>query len=376
MGSHFLRQRVYAQQAARIIPLDRESDTGGRTSNNGGATWCVLLVIKTGSYGCAGFLAAVGAVLVLVAGCAHHFPLPQERQQWAYRIDAPIESAAMRWAPVFIVYGHGRHYNRIGRPTIRVTETGRELAFVDPDHPSIYFMQRTFATAKSTYTNEIYRVHFPKVPYNLVPFNLTAGKNVGILVVVTLDRQKQPVLITTAGTCGCYKAFVPTRYLPANALPEDWIGQRQNVYGEDLPRMLSLDGYDQPRLVIHLRPKVHRIMELELLEETQLASERFRPVSMQSYPMDLLNRLPVENGVRSFYHQKGVLKGHVKGSIKPLESLFLSLISLDFFVGMDKAYTDTALTQNPFYTSLKPWRRSDSDMWEFARFLRYWGWDL
>jgi len=29
-----------------------------------------------------------------------------------------------------------------------------------------------------------------------------------------------------------------------------------------------------------------------------------------------------------------------------------------------------------FYTSLKPWRRHDSDMWPFADFLRYWGWHL
>jgi hypothetical protein len=313
---------------------------------------------------------------VLLAGCAHHYPLPREDQQWAYRVDAPVESGALSWAPVFIVYGHARQYNRIGRPTIRVTDEGRERVSIDPEHPSIYVMQRTFATTRATYTNEIYRVHFPKVPYSLAPFNLTAGKNVGVLVVVTLDRQKQPVLITTVGTCGCYKAFVPTRYLSAEALPQDWTGQRQEVYGENLPRMLSLDGYRQPRLVVHLRPQVHRIMDLEVLDDAQLSSQRFRSVSMQSYPMELLDRLPVEGGVRSFYYQKGVLKGHVKGSMKPLETLLMSLISLDWFVGMDKAYADTAQTGNPFYTSLKPWRRTDSNMWDFARFLSYWGWRL
>jgi hypothetical protein len=71
-----------------------------------------------------------------------------------------------------------------------------------------------------------------------------------------------------------------------------------------------------------------------------------------------------------------VLKGHVKGAVKPFESLFMSLISLDFFVGMDKTYADPAQTGNPFYTSLKPWRRTDSNMWDFARFLSYWGWNL
>jgi hypothetical protein len=331
---------------------------------------------KRTNQGQASIWAVVGAVLALVGGCAHHYPLPQETQQWAYRVDTSFESGGMRWAPVFIVYGHARVYNRIGRPTIRITDDDHEFVSIDTDHPSIYSMQRSFTTTKATYTNEIYRVHFPQVPYSLIPFNLTAGKNVGVLVVVTLDEQERPVLVTSVGTCGCYKAFVPTQYLPAVALPRDWTGRRQNVYGEDLPRMLSLEGYNQPRFVVHLRPQVHRVMNLEVLEDAQLSSKRFQPVSMQRYPMDQLNRIPVDGDVKSFYYQEGVLKGHVKGSIKPLESLLMSLISLDFFVGMDKAYADPAKTENPFYTSLKPWRRADSNMWDFAQFLSYWGWDL
>ena len=33
-------------------------------------------------------------------------------------------------------------------------------------------------------------------------------------------------------------------------------------------------------------------------------------------------------------------------------------------------------TKNPFYTSLKPWNREASDMWDFATFLKFWGWRL
>ncbi len=323
-----------------------------------------------------GIWAAAAAVLVLLTGCAHHYALPQEDRQWAYRVDARTDAEALRWAPVFIVYGHAWEYNRIGRPTIRITDNDREDVSVDPDHPAIYYMQRTFTTSRAAYTNDIFRIHFPEVPYNFSPFNLTAGKNVGVLVIVTLDHQHRPVLVTTVGTCGCYKAFVPTQYLPADALPLDWAGQRQDVYGEDLPRMLNMEGYSDPRFVIHLRPQVHRVMNLEVLDDAQLSSQRFRSVPMQSYPMNQLNRLPVDGGFRSFYYQDGVLKGHVKGSIKPFESLFMSLISLDFYIGMDKAYADPEQTGNPFYTSLKPWRRTDSNMWYFARFLGYWGWRL
>jgi hypothetical protein len=33
-------------------------------------------------------------------------------------------------------------------------------------------------------------------------------------------------------------------------------------------------------------------------------------------------------------------------------------------------------TSNPFYTSLKPWNRKASDMWNFTEFLEFWGWRL
>ena len=33
-------------------------------------------------------------------------------------------------------------------------------------------------------------------------------------------------------------------------------------------------------------------------------------------------------------------------------------------------------TKNHLYTSLKPWNRNESDMWNFARFLEFWGWRL
>jgi hypothetical protein len=92
--------------------------------------------------------------------------------------------------------------------------------------------------------------------------------------------------------------------------------------------------------------------------------------------LDKCSRWYVFKGFTSFYHQKGPLKGHVKGSVKFLESIFLSLPSLDFFVGTDKVYGNRQETGNPFYTSLKPWNRNASDMGNFARFLEFWGWRL
>ncbi len=40
------------------------------------------------------------------------------------------------------------------------------------------------------------------------------------------------------------------------------------------------------------------------------------------------------------------------------------------------SFLGSEITQNPFYTSLKPWNRKASDMWNFAHFLQFWGWRL
>jgi hypothetical protein len=319
---------------------------------------------------------ALLAAAVFFWGCAHHRPLPQESYQLVYKSRGSTPSQTDNWAPSFVVYGHFQNYNRIGRPSVEVDGQGKERIYIDTEDPVVYFMKRSFKTAKATYTNHIYRIHFPKTPYSLIPFNLTAGKNVGLMAVVTLNTENLPVLVTTVHTCGCYKAIVPTQYLPKQALPENWTGKRLKVYGEKLPSLLQFQSVPKPQILVHLRPGVHRVMNLEIQNRQVLSSQQYKVVHMNTVPMDQLTTLPAKSGTTSFYHSDGILQGHVKGSVKPLETLFMSLISLDLFVGTDKAYADAATTGNPFYTSLKPWRRNDSDMWDFANFLTYWGWRL
>ncbi len=316
------------------------------------------------------------AVAIIFWGCAHHQPLPVESYQLAYQIQGEPQQSDDGLAPVFIVYGHSQAYNRIGRPTVTLGDDGGQEVVIDADDPVVYFMERSFKTEKAAYTNLIYRVHFPGTPHSLIPFNLSAGKNVGLMVVVTLNAEHRPVLVTTVHTCGCYKAIVPTQYLPRDALPEKWAGERMRIYGESLPAKLQFSGETSPRMLFHLRPEVHRVMDIEVRPSQFLSSDRFRRVPMPVAPMADLDRLPSNGGTTSLFYKDGVLKGHVKGAVKPWETLFMSLISLDFFVGMDKAYADSAETGNRFYTSLKPWRRKDSDMWDFAGFLKYWGWRL
>ena len=323
-----------------------------------------------------------GIVLLVMAwvsiwqGCAQLRTLPEESQNTIYTIDGGPDPLVARWAPIFLAHGYADAYNRIGRPTVAVRGDSQEL-WVDPAQPTVYVMKRRFTTPKATYTNLIYRVHFPEVPYSLVPFNLTAGENVGLMVVVTLDAHDQPVLITSVHTCGCYKAFTPTDYLPVAALPGEWHLDRPNeVYGERLPPRLNYSAVAHPKLLVHLRPALHRVMDLQVVSAETLQDPRYAPLTMAMAPMADLQRLPIDGATTSFFYDTGWRQGYVKGSIKPFEMIFLSWISLDLFVGSDKTYADPQEGGNRFYTSLKPWRRDDSDMWDFARFLAYWGWRL
>ncbi|MDA8140044.1 MAG: hypothetical protein M0036_15455 [Desulfobacteraceae bacterium] len=313
--------------------------------------------------------------VLLCLGCAHQFALPEEPRPAIYTVVTTSDSLIRQWAPAFVAHGYADEYNRIGRPTADGVPEHADEVWIDTARPTVYFLRRTFTTEKATYTNLIYRVHFPKVPYSLTPFNLTAGDNGGLIVVVTLDADNRPLLVTTVHTCGCYKAFVPTDLIPAGLRPEGWdVSQIQSVYGERLPSQLNYNGLEDPVLIVDLRPGVHRVMSLAVVPARQITNDRYIPIAMTVEPMAALEQLPSPQGTTSFYYDQGWREGHVKGSIKPFEMIFLSLISLDLFVGSDKDYADPAITDNPFYTSLKPWRRHDSDMWDFARFLHYWGW--
>jgi hypothetical protein len=122
---------------------------------------------------------------------------------------------------------------------------------------------------------------------------------------------------------------------------------------------------------------VHRVTNLEIVDERSLLpSPSITVVRAPLMPVGELDRLPLDGGRTSFFYREGLREGHVKGSIKPWESLFLSLPSLDPLVGSDKAYGNRRKTGNPFYTSLKPWNREASDMWDFQGFLTFWGWRL
>ena len=312
----------------------------------------------------------------LITGCASHTakapPAPQSKPMLVALAvtDSPTLAAQ---APVFLLDHTKAEHNRIGR-VVASGSRDDETITIDTNQPAIYAARRSFATARGLYTNLIYRIHFPELPYSLIPFHLGAGNHVGLLVILTLDANQQVLLVTTANTCGCYAVSIPTASMPVAWYPEDWPSETIPVYGEQLPARLPALN-DQSAVLVSVRAEVHRIRDLQVVPQ-----ETVRPESVMKaevLPLDHLRALPLADGATaSFYYTGGPLAGHVKGAIKPWETLLLSLVSLDLFVGMDKEYGDTQASGNPFYTSLKPWNRSASDMNDFPAYLRFNGWQL
>lgn len=312
-------------------------------------------------------------LILSLAGCAGHSPDAVQQQQTVVAESVPVTPLIVTRSPVFVLQGVQDRHNRIGRVEA-LGEKGSETVIINTKTPVIYAKTVPFSTAKGTYTNLVYRIHFPGTPFSLIPFYLGAGKNVGLLVILTLDAQQQLLLVTTANTCGCYAVSIPTERLPASSYPHDWSARPLSVFGERLPaRLPSLQ--ENETIAVVVRADVHRAMDLHSIPKTapDFATARAAEVAA----LETLKKLPLHDGsYTSFYYENWPLSGHVKGAIKPWESLFLSLISLDFFVGMDKEYGDTRESGNPFYTSLKPWNRESSDMNDFAAYLRFQGWNL
>jgi len=313
-------------------------------------------------------------LVLAVGGCAHLAQIDSRVKSASYIPEGKAPDLVLRYAPIFVVYNPQQDHNRIGRPKAGLDDRGLEVIVMDTSEPAIFYQITRFKTKRASFTNLIYRVHYPATPASLIPFFIGWGQNLGNMVVVTLNSKEQPVLVTTVGTCGCYAVSIPTTALTADALPINWSGRPLEIYGEILPASLDFPKEPGFRLVVEFRPGEHRVMNISLAPQAKFAEQRLYEVAKaRLLPMKELERLPIDGGFTSLYYQDGPLYGHVKGAYKPLETLFLGLVSLDLLVGMDKAY---GYKDNPFYTSIKPWARLDSDMNDFPRFLRYWGWRL
>lgn len=320
------------------------------------------------------FVTALNIVLVLIlSGCAGYKGNSETNADLHVLVDHPSPNLLSTFAPVFILPDSEETYNRIGKVVAKQIG-GQEEITIDSNQAVFYAARVPFSTPSGNYTNLVYRVHFQKTPFSLIPFHFAAGNNLGLLVIVTLNEDHVPLLVTTANTCGCYALVLPTATLPAEAYPRDWVNEREYFYGEKLPT--GLPAYNaENTLLITVRPEVHRIMDVAIGSRNELPAQDFIAAEIMS--LQSLKRLPLKHGgVTSLYYDTWPLQGHVKGSIKLWESLLLSLVSLDLYVGMDKEYGNTAVSGNPFYTSLLPWNREASDMNNFTQFLHFWGWKL
>jgi hypothetical protein len=313
-------------------------------------------------------------VLLSLCSCASFSQRAEQESSIAYSLydETDLQS---RFAPVFIVENGARDHNRIGTPVATVEE-GKEKVVIDPDVATYYLSTRKFKTEKGSYTNLIYRIHFQKIPFSIVPFYLGAGENVGLLTVVTLNSRNEAVLYSLLHTCGCYLAFIPTSNLPETDLPVGWKKGRQDAFSENLPSHLtfSQSGADEMLFVL-MRKEKHRVKNVWLGGIDELEGFKFIKPDLQ--PFGSLEKLLSAAGEHtSFYETSGPRKGYVKCSQKIWERLFISWWALDWRVGEDKKLGRDTSEGNVFYTSIKPWAREESDLRDFPRFLRYWGWRL
>ena len=319
---------------------------------------------------------------LICSSCSILAPIDRHQaseQSTVYQPSDQKESALARLAPLFIVEDSSQEFNKIGSPVAITQELGPTSIAIDSDLPALYGEEQTFTTAKGTYINLIYRVHFSGVPFSLFPFNVTAGRGAGLLVILTLNSTGEPLLISLVHTCGCFLAFIPTSHLDPGAFPPGWSTTGQTVYGFSFPGLIDYSVGSIPeknRLALFIRSSTHRITDIRLANEVDDALSYGKIVKLPLQPMSELEHLKYSGGELSFFETQWPRKGYVRNSLKPLEALLMGWWTLDPYIGQDKALGPREKTGVTFYTSLKLWDREKSNLGDFASCLHYWGWGL
>ncbi len=324
-------------------------------------------------------------LLLLVTGCASvpvHSPTDNGL---AYVVESD-DSLLSRYMPTFVIENPEEDYNHIGTARAELTTKQKERIYIEPTKATVYTETRKFQTDNSNYTNLFYRIHFEQTPSGL-----GKGKNTGLFFILTLNSRNQLILVTSLHTCGCYMAFVPTSTMPASALSKGWSKDRQNVYGQSLPRLLDYNTMkpEPHKLMFLIGAKEHRVKDIWFEPTRNLEKYKTATAKMQS--LASLETLPLEENktsgeidkntqpkvpTTSFYEIDGGRKDYVKGSRKIREKLLMGWWALDLRVGEDKKLGIDSTDGRTFYTSLKPWARKESDLRNFPQFLKYWGWEL
>ena len=319
--------------------------------------------------------ALVLLVSLLLSACSVLPPVQPPKTKLVLYTLQDEETLLSRYAPVFAIEDAQESYNRIGTPGAKLGPGKEEIIYVDPKTPTVYAREDQFVTGKGHYTNLIYRIHFEEVPGGFAPYYLGAGKNVGLLFIITLNNENEPVLYTSVHTCGCYLAFVPTSYTPADVLPRGWKKERQDVYSESLPGLLDhrSESPEQDKVVFVIRGGTHRVKDIWLADGGFLPD--YKKITADLQPFGALEMLPLgDQWATSFYETTGPRVGYVKGSYKSRERLYMSWWAFDWQIGEDKKLGRDKFDGVTFYTSLKPWAREASDLRDFVTFAEYWGW--
>lgn len=83
------------------------------------------------------------------------------------------------------------------------------------------------------------------------------------MVIITVDDRQRPVLISPSiNTCSCNATITPTTELEKAPFPQGREPNPVMIYGETLLGILNLKGIENSKLLVHIRPDVHRVMDL------------------------------------------------------------------------------------------------------------------
>jgi len=155
------------------------------------------------------FFVFASALVLFLTACTT-YTLEEDKAAFYSLQKEQVKNDFAEFSPILKVFDAHVAGNKVGTPMANADGS----VYIDSDNAAFYTIKQTFQIEDRKYTNLVYRMHFSEIPLSINPYHLSWGKNVGLIFVVTLNEQQQPVLFTVSHTCGCYKEQMGTSFTP------------------------------------------------------------------------------------------------------------------------------------------------------------------
>lgn len=205
--------------------------------------------------------------------------------------------------------------DRIGAGAVRLTGDARVESWVDTARPTVYARTSRARIGGAWHTQLNYSLWYPEHP-PMKPGDPEAGHTEGVLIRITLDGDRHPILAETCFACGCFHRVFPVEALERAATEQfgriesgrsPLARRRPRRVDAILPQSMGNFSPEFPHPVVYIYSGKHFAGAVEF------GGYHAEPAETASYvlePEETLEALPLAGGISaSFFGRDGLVRG-------------------------------------------------------------------